>query len=99
MIKKVCLTTTFATLKKRDSNIEPYNKLTKALGGVRRYGWDTQINLLTILKHVDVDYMVWCLGDEAWGEVTQEVRDAIFGAYQTKTKRGQTRILAKYLRI
>jgi len=58
-MKKQLLTTTFARLRKAGACKCGYAKLAKYLGGVRKYGQDTPINLLTILDSNGIDDAAW----------------------------------------
>ena len=55
------LTTTFNKLRASNACKKGYKKLAKALGGVRKYGADTEINLLTILDANGFDDAMWSL--------------------------------------
>ena len=55
------LTTTFELLRKASACESGYKKLAKALGGIKTYGADTEINLLTILESNGLDDALWCL--------------------------------------
>jgi hypothetical protein len=55
------LSTSFAKLREKGACEEGYKKLAKYLGGVTKYGKDTEINLLTILESNGFDDCVWCL--------------------------------------
>lgn len=60
-MKKVELTTTFKLLNQAGACSSRYKRLAKALGGIRKYGKDTPINMLTILDTNGVDDMLWAL--------------------------------------
>ena len=55
------LTTTLAKIRACSPCESGYTKLVKHLGGVKAYGADTPINLLTILTSNGVPDMLWCL--------------------------------------
>ena len=60
-MKRIKLTTTFERLKEAAACESGYRKLAKYLGGIKAYGRDTPVNLLTILDSNGVDDMLWCL--------------------------------------
>lgn len=55
------LTTTLAAIKSKSPCKNRYRKLIKYLGGVKKYGKDTPINILTILDSNGFDDALWCL--------------------------------------
>ena len=61
MMKTVIFTTTFAELMKHGACTDGYKKLAKSLGGVKKYGDKTPINLLSILASNGVDDCLWSL--------------------------------------
>ena len=58
---QIKLSTTFSLLRERGACTEGYAKLARHLGGVRKYGADTPIDLETILESNNVSDMLWCL--------------------------------------
>lgn len=60
-MRKVKLETTFALLRKHNACESGYHKLAKFLGGVKKYGETTPINLLTVLYSNSLDDALWCL--------------------------------------
>lgn len=68
---KTELTTSFMLLHKAGACQERYHVLAKALGGVRQYGRDRSISLLTVLEICGFDDTLWCLRavlpeEQAW---------------------------------
>ena len=61
-MKKQVITTSFAKLHKAEACVERYKHLTKALGGITKYGYTKPINLLQILEHNGLDDFWWTLG-------------------------------------
>lgn len=57
---KTFLSTTFVLLKKNEVCESGCRKLAKHLGGVKDYGKNTPINLLTVLESNGVADCVWC---------------------------------------
>lgn len=55
------LTTTFKGLRTSSACISSYKKLAKNLGGIRKYGANTPINLLVILDSNGITEAIWCL--------------------------------------
>lgn len=55
------LHTTFSLLKQYDACVEGYTKLAEHLGGVRKYGEDTPIPIVTILESNNVQDATWSL--------------------------------------
>ena len=56
------LTTTFNELRKAGACQSGYTKLARYLGGVKKYGRDTPIDILTILDSNGLDDCVWVIG-------------------------------------
>jgi len=57
----VMLHTTFRKARKAGACLYEYNKMTKTLGGVKKYGEDTPIPLDKILDVCGLDAALWCL--------------------------------------
>ena len=56
------LTTTFNELRKAGLRQLGYTKLARYLGGIKKYGADTPIDILTILDSNGLDDCVWVVG-------------------------------------
>ena len=97
-MNKVAITTTFKQLHDNGACIDRYRHLAKTLGGIKKYGRITPINLLTILEHNGLDDFFWTLNILDYNQIYPSMRMRIKEAAMGAEKEKQVAIIKRYLK-